>query len=75
MALEKSAPVVRSHQLTMRNTIRHDLYRRNLVTVVTTEGELVWTFITDSFNPSNERKTIEQLVKVVASQMKGKGIL
>ena len=47
----------------------------NLYATSSTEGELVWTCITDSFNPSGEKKTIEQLVKVVARQMKSEGIL
>lgn len=42
----------------------------NLYATSSTEGELVWTCVTDSFNPSSERKTIEQLVKVVARQMR-----
>lgn len=47
----------------------------NLYATSSTEGELVWTCITDSFNPSGEKKTIEQLVKVVARQMKNEGML
>jgi hypothetical protein len=47
----------------------------NLYATSSTEGELVWTCITDSFNPSGEKKTIEQLVKVIARQMKSEGIL
>jgi hypothetical protein len=47
----------------------------NLYAISSTEGELVWTCITDSFNPSGDKKTIEQLVKVVAKQMKSEGVL
>jgi hypothetical protein len=47
----------------------------SLYATSSTEGALVWTCITDSFNPSSERKTIEQLVKVVARQMKSEGML
>jgi len=47
----------------------------NLYATSSTEGELVWTCITDSLNPSSSRKTIEQLVKVVATQMKSEGML
>ncbi len=47
----------------------------NLYAISSTEGELVWTCITDSFNPSADEKTIQQLVKVVAGQMKSQGIL
>ena len=42
----------------------------NLYAISSTEGELVWTCITDTFNPSTKKKTIEQLVKMVANQMK-----
>lgn len=34
-----------------------------------TEGELVWTCITDTFNPTNTTKAIDRLVKLVAKQM------
>ncbi len=47
----------------------------NLYAISSTEGELVWTCVTDSFNPSGDKKTIEQLVKVVAKQMKSEGVL
>jgi hypothetical protein len=33
------------------------------------EGELVWTGVTDTFNPSNVQKAINGLVKVVVKQM------
>jgi hypothetical protein len=42
----------------------------NLYATSSTEGELVWTCVTDSFNPLSERKTLDQLVKVVARQMR-----
>jgi hypothetical protein len=47
----------------------------NLYATSATEGELVWTCITDSLNLSSEKKTVEQLVKVVARQMKSEGML
>jgi hypothetical protein len=47
----------------------------NLYAISSNEGELVWTCITDTFNPSRDRKTIERLVKVVAKQLKNEGVL
>jgi len=47
----------------------------NLYAISSNEGELVWTCITDTFNPSSDRKTIERLVKVVAKQLKSEGVL
>ncbi len=47
----------------------------NVYATSSTEGELVWTCVTDTFNPSNETKAIERLVKVVAKQIKNEGIL
>jgi hypothetical protein len=47
----------------------------NVYAISSTEGELVWTCITDSFNPSSDKKNIEQLVKLVAGQIKSQGIL
>jgi len=47
----------------------------NLYAISSTEGELASMCITDSFNPSSEKKTLEQLVNVVARQMKSAGIL
>jgi hypothetical protein len=42
----------------------------NLYAISSTEGELVWTCITDTFNPSADKNQIERLVKLVAIQMK-----
>jgi hypothetical protein len=42
----------------------------NLYATSSTEGELVWTCFTDCFNPTSEGKTIEQLVKVAARQIR-----
>jgi hypothetical protein len=47
----------------------------NLYTVSSGEGNLVWTCITDSFNPSNVDKAIDRLVKLVVKQMQGEGVL
>lgn len=41
----------------------------NVYAISKTEGELVWTCITDTFNPTNTSKAIERLVKLVAKQM------
>jgi len=47
----------------------------NLYAISSNEGELVWTCITDTFNPSSDRRAIERLVKVVAKQLKREGVL
>jgi len=47
----------------------------NLYATSATEGELVWTCITDSLNPSSKTTTVAQLVKVVAKQIKSEGML
>jgi len=47
----------------------------NLYTVASGEGDLVWTCITDSFNPSNVDKAIDRLVKLVVKQMQSEGVL
>lgn len=39
------------------------------------EGELVWTGITDTFNPSDVNKAIDRLVKLVIRQMQREGAL
>jgi hypothetical protein len=39
------------------------------------EGELVWTGITDTFNPSNVDKAIEGLVKLVVKELRSDGVL
>jgi hypothetical protein len=45
----------------------------NLYVVSSGEGELVWTGITDTFNPSNVNKSIDRLVKLVVKQMRADG--
>ncbi len=47
----------------------------NVYATSSTEGELVWTCVTDTFDPTNDTKAIERLVKVVAKQIKNEGIL
>jgi hypothetical protein len=39
------------------------------------EGELAWTCITDTFNPSNIKKAIDSLVKIVVKQMQSDGVM
>lgn len=41
----------------------------NLYVITSEEGNLVWTCITDTFNPSNMRNAIDRLVKLVVKQM------
>ena len=43
--------------------------------ISSTEGELVWTCITDTFASSHEKKAVEKLVKLVAKQMQSEGVL
>ena len=46
----------------------------NLYNTATPEGELVWTGISDSFNPSSAKKTINNVVKVVVKDLEKEGI-
>jgi len=47
----------------------------NLYVISSQEGELVWTGITDTFNPSNLRKATNGLVKLVVKQMQSDEVL
>jgi hypothetical protein len=47
----------------------------NLYVISSGEGELVWTGITDTFNPSDVNKAIDRLVKLVIKQMQRDGAL
>jgi hypothetical protein len=47
----------------------------NLYVVSSQEGELVWTGITDTFNPSKLHKAINELVKLVVKQMRTEEVL
>jgi hypothetical protein len=47
----------------------------NLYAVSSGEGELVWTGITDTFNPSDVNKAIDRLVKLVVKQMQIEGAI
>jgi hypothetical protein len=47
----------------------------NLYAIRSEEGELGWTCITDTFNPSNLDKAINRLVKLVVKQMGSEGAL
>jgi hypothetical protein len=42
----------------------------NLYATATLEGELVWTGISDCFNPSSAKKAIDAVVKVVVKELK-----
>ncbi len=46
----------------------------NLYVVSSGEGELVWTGITDTFNPTDVKKAIDRLVKLVVKQMRSDGV-
>jgi hypothetical protein len=47
----------------------------NLYVTSTPDGQLVWTGITDTFNPSNVHKAIKGLVKLVVAQMQKEEVL
>ena len=47
----------------------------NLYAISSEEGDLEWTCITDTFNPSNVDKAIDRLVKLVVGQMRSESIL
>jgi len=47
----------------------------NLYVITSGEGDLVWTCITDTFNPSNMKKAIDRLVKLVVKQMQTDSVL
>lgn len=47
----------------------------NLYVTSTPDGQLVWTGITDTFNPSNVHKAIKGLVKLVVTQMQKEEVL
>ena len=47
----------------------------NLYINSSVEGELIWTGVTDTFNPSNVDKAINGLVKLVIKQMRSEGVL
>jgi hypothetical protein len=46
----------------------------NLYATTTPEGELVWTGLSDTFNPSSAKKTINNIVKVVIKDLEKEGI-
>jgi hypothetical protein len=47
----------------------------NVYVVSSQEGELVWTGITDTFNPSKSHKAINELVKLVVKLMQSEEVL
>ena len=47
----------------------------NLYATNSGEGELLWTGVTDTFNPNNVHKAINNLVKLVTKQMQKEGVL
>lgn len=47
----------------------------NLYAVSSGEGELAWTCVTDTFNPSNVKKAIDRLAKLIVKQMQSDGVL
>jgi hypothetical protein len=47
----------------------------NLYSTASPDGDLVWTGVTDTFNPSSIHKTINGLVKLVVKEMRSEGVL
>jgi hypothetical protein len=47
----------------------------NLYDTSSPDGKLVWTGITDTFNPSSAHKAINGLVELVVKQMQSEGVL
>jgi hypothetical protein len=47
----------------------------NLYSISSSDGDLVWTGVTDTFNPSNVDKSIKALVKLVVKEMQSEGVL
>jgi len=47
----------------------------NLYSTASPDGDLVWTGVTDTFNPSSIHKTIKGLVKLVVKEMRSEGVL
>ena len=47
----------------------------NLYATTESEGELIWTGISDTFNPSSAHKVINPLVKMVVKELEKEGIL
>jgi hypothetical protein len=47
----------------------------NLYVTSGSDGQLVWTGTTDTFNPSNIHKAIKGLVNLVVTQMKKEQVL
>jgi hypothetical protein len=47
----------------------------NLYVTSSPDGELVWTAITDTFNPSSAHKAINGLVKLIVKQLQNDGVL
>jgi hypothetical protein len=47
----------------------------NLYNSSSPDGDLIWTGVTDTFNPSNVDKAINALVKLVVRQMRSEGVL
>jgi hypothetical protein len=54
-----------------RGTLRIET---NLYATAAPEGELVWTGISDSFNPRSAKKAIDAVVKVVVKDLEKEGI-
>jgi len=47
----------------------------NLYSAATPDGELVWTGVSDTFNPSSTKKAIEGVVKLVVKELEKEQLL
>jgi hypothetical protein len=59
------------HWLREGHTVRIET---NLYATAAPEGELVWTGISDTFNPNSAKKAINNVVKVVVKNLEKEGI-
>jgi hypothetical protein len=66
-------PVVYSPDyLSQETTVRVET---NVYATSSGEGELVWTGVSDTFNPSSAHKVIEGLSKLLVKELRKQGVL
>jgi len=49
--------------------------RTNVYSVSSGEGQLLWTAISDTFNPSSANKVIDELSKLIVKELQKEAIL
>ena len=69
--MRTAVPCTSDHTSSLRELMPYSVCRieTNLYATATPEGELVWTGISDSFNPSSAKKAIDAVVKVVVKDL------